>query len=117
MRYEYKIEVLRVIDGDTVEARVDLGFHVSAVEKFRLVGIDAPERRGRHLTPSQRAEAAASTQYLIELIAACDPLIGRTARDKRGKYGRYLVELIAADGGRNLNEAMVSAGHARPRDK
>jgi len=45
--FEYKIEILRVIDGDTVEARVDLGFHTFVVEKMRLWGINTPELHSR----------------------------------------------------------------------
>ena len=62
--YEYRATILRVIDGDTIEARVDLGFDVSVIERFRLYGINAPETKGE-----SREEGKAATEYLRVLVA------------------------------------------------
>lgn len=108
--FEYRARILRVIDGDTVEAEIDLGFQVSLTATLRLAGIDTPEVRG-----PEQIEGRAATAYLELLL---DKLAGperevsvHTRRDRTGKYGRYLAELIV--GTRNLNEALVEAGHAR----
>ena len=109
--FEYRARIRRVIDGDTVEVDIDLGFHVSLTATLRLAGIDTPEMRG----PEQAAGRAA-THYLNALLQKhAGPerqVTVRTQKDRTGKYGRYLADLVA--GNRNLNEALVSAGHARP---
>ena len=109
--YEYRATILRVIDGDTIEARVDLGFDVFAVQRFRLYGINAPETKGE-----SRDDGRAATEYLRTLIAKhtgnSNTLTIQTSKDKQEKYGRYLAVLVA--NGLNLNAAMVNAGHAVP---
>jgi len=107
--YEYWATVVRVIDGDTVEADVQLGFRVSLRTTFRLRGIDAPELRG-----AERPEGLAAKEYLqrsiSELTHGTHELTIRTHKDRTGKYGRYLAELWIGD--TNLNQALVTAGHA-----
>ncbi|MBX3435855.1 MAG: thermonuclease family protein [Pirellulales bacterium] len=109
--YEYRARISRVIDGDTVEAEIDLGFHVTFTATLRLTGINAPETRG-----IERPEGLAATRFLESLL---DDLAGdsrtltvRTQKDVTEKYGRYLAELIAGEV--NLNHALVAAGHAVP---
>jgi len=98
-----------VIDGDTVEAEVDLGFHISFRMILRLIGINAPELRG-----SSRPQGLTSRDYLQHLIQthtdSTSHLMIRTKKDATEKYGRCLATLIAGDV--NLNEAMIAAGHA-----
>lgn len=109
--YEYRATITRVIDGDTVEAHVDLGFAVSVVERFRLYGINAPEVKG-----ASREDGLAATECLKTLIAKHTENSGaltiQTRKDKQEKYGRYLAVLMA--NGLNLNQGMVNAGHAVP---
>ncbi len=109
--YEYRARITRVIDGDTVEAEIDLGFHVAISVTLRLAGINAPEIRG-----AERPRGLAATRYLESLL---DDLAGdtreltvRTQKDVTEKYGRYLADLIAGEV--NLNHALVAAGHAVP---
>lgn len=92
--YEYRARITRVIDGDTVEAEIDLGFHVSLTVTLRLAGINAPETRG-----TERPRGLAATRYLEALLhnLAGDTrvLTVRTRKDVTEKYGRYLADLIA----------------------
>ena len=88
--YEYRARITRVIDGDTVEAEIDLGFHVTLTVTLRLAGINAPETRGK-----ERPRGLAATRYLESLL---DDLAGdmrvltvRTRKDVTEKYGRYLA--------------------------
>ena len=108
-RYIYAAQVVRVVDGDTVVLNIDLGCGVWLNgEHCRLAGIDAPEKRGE-----DRAEGFAALHRLQSLIEAeAFRLIVRTYKDRRGKYGRWIVELWTVDG-INLNERMVSDGFAR----
>ena len=107
--YEYRARIVRVIDGDTVEAEVDLGFHISSRMRLRLFGINAPEIKG----PTRPAGLAAR-DYLQNLIDthtdSNHELMIRTQKDATEKYGRCLATLVASDV--NLNEALIAAGHA-----
>lgn len=100
--YEYRSSILRVVDGDTVHAEVDLGFDIRFRMKLRLFGINAPEMS----TP----EGAPARDHLSTLIGAL-PLTIRTQKDHQEKYGRYLSTLIRDDGV-DLNQAMVADGFA-----
>ena len=119
--YEYNISVERIIDGDTLDCTIDLGFSISIHERVRLARINAPESRTRDLEEKERGMAA--TAFLKEVVNALpmeSHLLIRTQKDKKGKYGRFLGELIAIylnddDEGWsevNINDLLVSSGHA-----
>jgi len=114
--YEYKVDrVIRAIDGDTIVAKIDLGFHVSVKQTFRLHGINAPEVRGSGLTPEQREIGKEATTFLEQSMLAYWPLTIRTIKDRTGKYGRYLAVIygVKSDGTPvNINDLMVEEGHA-----
>lgn len=99
--YQYKAEIIRVVDGDTLWLDVDLGFDVRRKDSFRLYGIDAPEL-------STDAGKTAKAWLEDAVSGGIDMLT--TYKDTREKYGRYLGTLWK--NGRNLNQAMVDAGHA-----
>jgi endonuclease YncB( thermonuclease family) len=103
---EYPATVLRVIDGDTVEVRIDLGFGLSLVEPVRLAGIDAPEMS----TPAGPLARRALTNFLPMSTAATL----RTGAAERDKYGRVLGDLLVA--GRSAGQEQLLRGHARPYD-
>ena len=107
--YEYRARIVRVIDGDTVEAEVDLGFHISSRMSMRLFGINTPEIKG-----DSRPQGLAARDYLTQLIDThthvTNELTIRTQKDATEKYGRLLATLLADDV--NLNEALIAAGHA-----
>lgn len=105
--YTYHAELLRVIDGDTVELRVDVGFRLYADIVFRLAGIDAPELRA----PGPEGEAA--RDYLEAQLRAGGRLTLSTA--KADKYGRWLAR-VTDQHGRDLNALMLAERHARPYD-
>jgi micrococcal nuclease len=108
--YHYRAKITAVYDGDTCTADVDLGFKVVVRgEKIRLARINAPEIRG-----ASRKEGLVARGFLRELILGKEVLL-KTIRDKRGKYGRYLGEIIVKKGRRNVNanNALVKAGHAK----
>ena len=107
--YEYRARIVRVIDGDTVEAEVDLGFHISSRMTMRLFGINTPEIKG-----VSRPEGLAARNFLIQLIDThthgTSDLTIHTQKDATEKYGRLLATLLADNV--NLNEALIAAGHA-----
>ena len=107
--YEYRATIVRIIDGDTVEADVQLGFHVSLRGMFRLSGINTPEIRGTERPLGLAAKAY--LQILIDdLTNGTRELVIKTKKDKTGKYGRYLAELWVDEV--DLNKTLVEAGHA-----
>lgn len=96
-----------MIDGDTIIADVDLGFRmVMKDQRFRLIGIDAPEKRG-----ISRLEGERSMEVLRNLIEDRWITI-KTCRDRKEKWGRWLAEVWLND--ININEKMINEGHAKP---
>jgi micrococcal nuclease len=90
--YVYKAKIVKVYDGDTVTAVVDLGFGITNKIKIRLYGIDTPEIRG-----DERPDGLVSRDRLRELILDKEVII-KTIKDRTGKYGRYLAEIYQWDG-------------------
>ena len=88
--YEYDAIVRRVIDGDTIEVDIDLGFKTTLVkEKLLLLDIDTPEIRSSNLNERQHAQEAKT--YVENLLPRGTTIRVRTEKDKKGKYGRYLA--------------------------
>ncbi|NBR00627.1 MAG: nuclease [Actinobacteria bacterium] len=115
MLYIYRATVLHVVDGDTVDLAVSLGFEMSYKARFRLVGINTPESYG----PAACDEGRAAKQYLIDTLKEGTPVIVRTTKDKKEKYGRFLAEVFLFDGAgkpldRSINQMLIDAGHAKP---
>ena len=105
--YEYKCEVKRIVDGDTVDVIIDLGFSILYSTRVRLYGIDTPESRTRD--KDEKVRGLLSKDYLKEWLDQGGVII-RTYRDKKGKFGRVLGEMVV--GGRNINLLMVEENYA-----
>jgi micrococcal nuclease len=103
--YQYKATLLRVVDGDTVDVVIELGFHLRMEAKVRLYGINAPEL--------STDEGKAAKAKLIELLAQTNSLTLRTIKDRKEKYGRYLGIFVDEDG-HEINARMISEGCAVP---
>ena len=110
--YQYKAKLIRVVDGDTVDALIDCGFSTFKKERVRLYGINAPESRTRDKKEKKRGLAAKTR--LKELIKeGKNEFMVETKIDKKGKYGRLLGELFNLSGvGGSYNETLVKEGHA-----
>ena len=110
--YTYNIvEVVKVIDAATIRVMLDLGFHLRFNATCRLIGINAPEIRGK-----DKKKGKAATECLKELIEDAE-LFCVTYKDpkkQQGKYGRWLIELFAKRDGStvNCNRELVRRGHA-----
>ena len=115
--WNYKVsKVDRVIDGDTIDVTIDLGFHLSIKQRVRIAGVDTPEKRTRDLI--EKKFGIAATYWLEDKLddAVNDgfDLTIRTELDKgaTGKYGRLLGWLYVGSEGHSLNEQMVEEGYA-----
>jgi len=109
--YEYSAEVLRVVDGDTVDVLIDCGFSTFRKERVRLHGIDAPESRTRD--KEEKVRGLAAKARLQELIKNTSKKVTiKTELDKKGKYGRILGVIWDKEKKKNFNMMLVSEGHA-----
>jgi len=122
MIYIYKAELIRVVDGDTVDLIIDLGFDTQRKERFRLYGVDAPEMN----TLAGKAAKA----WLIGVLGPYGAIYVQTlqhkTKAKRDKYGRFLAVLYgfypvlsSLDGPKvnhcSFNAEMIRDGHAKER--
>jgi len=107
--YTYNAKVDRVVDGDTVDALVDLGFDTWKKTRIRLYGLDAWESRTRDLEEKQKGLAA--KQFLIDKLEANSNEFILVSHGV-GKFGRCLGELFLEKDGLSLNEKLITEGHA-----
>ena len=106
--FHYKARVVKIVDGDTIDVDIDLGFGITKRERVRVFGIDAPEL---HV----KAEALAGIQakaLVVDWVAKYSNVELRTVKDN-DKYGRYLAEVWHPEGG-SLADALLRAGLASP---
>ena len=108
-------EINRVVDGDTIDVTIDLGFELYKKERVRVAGVDTPEKRTRDL--EEKALGIDATNYLKkkleDTIAGDDELTIRTElKGGMGKYGRLLGWLYIGDDDVSLNEKMIEEGYA-----
>ena len=105
--YEYAVkEIVKVVDGDTVDIIIDLGFDLSKKERVRLAGIDTPESRTRDL--EEKKLGLEAKEFLERRLMECAKLIVKTEKD--GKYGRMLGWFYCSK--ININTEMVERGYA-----
>tara|TARA_Y100001963_G_scaffold127072_1_gene180146 strand:+ start:5781 stop:6191 length:411 start_codon:yes stop_codon:yes gene_type:complete len=106
--YRYKVDVTRVVDGDTVDVDIDLGFGmIYKKQRVRMKGIDTPESRTRDLV--EKKFGLASKAFLKELLE--DKEIELVSHDK-GKFGRILGEIFVGDSTYSINQLMIDNHHA-----
>ena len=114
--YRYKVDIVKVIDGDTVDVDIDLGFGmVYKKQRVRLKGIDTPESRTRNL--EEKKFGLAAKAYLKEQLTGEDAYthIELVSHDK-GKFGRILGELFVGGSSCSINQLMIDKHHAVPYD-
>ena len=111
--YEYRCKVVRIVDGDTVDVDIDLGFGVWLhKERIRMYGIDTPESRTRDLV--EKKYGLAAKKFITGLLDDEGGIILKTQKDAEGKYGRILGELWRTTdyADKSINEYMIEKHHA-----
>ena len=114
--YNFRVtEINRVLDGDTIDVTIDLGFDLYKKERVRVAGVDTPEKRTRNL--EEKALGLDATQWLKDKLEGAidgdDELTIRTElKGGVGKYGRLLGWLYVGDEQVSLNEQMITEGYA-----
>ena len=113
--YIYKAKLIRVVDGDTCDAQIDLGFDVSVKKRIRFAGINAPESRTRDLKEKAKGLAAKDR---VKAVLAENPSFTLESTEI-GKYGRVLGKIYVTkiDGSESLtqiclNDQLIKEGHA-----
>jgi len=112
--FDYMVKVTRVVDGDTIDVSVDLGFDIWHNARVRMMGIDTPESRTRNL--AEKALGLASKARLKELLKGQKVRL-ECSKEGKGKFGRILAEVVTIDkeGNEiNINNRLIEEGHARP---
>ncbi len=114
--YNFRVvEINRVVDGDTIDVTIDLGFDLFKKERVRVAGVDTPEKRTRDL--EEKALGIDATNWIKDklecAITGDDDLVIRTELvGGMGKYGRLLGWLYIGDSNVSLNEQMIDEGYA-----
>ena len=116
--YTYKAKLIRVIDGDTLDALIDLGFNVWIERRIRLAGIDAYETRTRN--KKEKVKGLAAKARLISVLGSSDNKFSLKSLGV-GKYGRCLGEIYLTENyirsdkyhGKLVNKMLVKEGHAK----
>ena len=108
--YQYSAKLKRVVDGDTVDAYIDLGFNVHVDKRIRFMGIDTPESRTRDLT--EKRYGLGAKYRLIEMLEENDNIFVVKSHGT-GKFGRVLGELFHhPESELSINQMLIDEGHA-----
>lgn len=109
--YNYKAKVVKVVDGDTVDVVMELGFDISYSARVRLLGINTPESRTKDLV--EKAAGLEAKDFVVQWLEDRDNIvILSTQLDGKGKFGRVLGMICDKDTEEVLNETLVKEGHA-----
>jgi micrococcal nuclease len=110
--FEYYVkQVTKVVDGDTIDVVIDLGFDISFTTRVRLAGIDAPESRTRDL--AEKALGLESKKYLADRLKSAKNIVVKTEKiNSTEKFGRVLGWLYVNSDESSLNVEMINKGYA-----
>jgi len=110
--YEYRVKkVIKVVDGDTIDVDIDLGFDISYTQRVRLAGIDTPE--SRTTDKQEKVLGLEVKDRLKKLIDSATSIVIRTEKpDSSEKYGRILGWLFLDGADKSVNHALIADGYA-----
>lgn len=110
--YEYTVKrVLEVVDGDTIDVEIDLGFDISFTSRVRLAGIDTPESRTKDL--AEKKLGLEAKEYLKHKLEGATHIVIQTEKpDSSEKYGRILGWLFLDGSTISLNQRLIDEGYA-----
>ena len=107
--YIYKAHILRIIDGDTIEAEIDLGFNLTFTGIFRILDLDTPETY-RPKNDAEKEHGQQASAFAKELLL--NKTVTIQTYPKVGIYGRYLAHIILSDG-RDFSDIMIGQGYQK----
>ena len=110
--YRYRAELNRVVDGDTLDVVIDLGFYIRLKERIRLEGVDTPEIYGVPQDSEEYRRGLEAKEYVERRLAENGNQMIIETR-KMGKWRRWLAKVYLPDTGRTLNEELIEKGLAK----
>uniref|UniRef100_UPI00321804D6 thermonuclease family protein n=1 Tax=uncultured Draconibacterium sp. TaxID=1573823 RepID=UPI00321804D6 len=111
--YKYKATISRVVDGDTMDIDIDLGFKITTHQRIRLQGINTPETYNVKKDSEEYKKGTLAKEFVIQRITTNNnEAIIETEKDT-GKYGRYIATVWLADNPVSLNQELVDKGFAQ----
>jgi micrococcal nuclease len=112
--YEYRVKkLINVIDGDTIDVDIDLGFDISLLRRVRMAGIDTPE--SRTTDKAEKVLGLESKEYLKKIMKDSKSIVIKTELpDSSEKYGRILGWVYLDGATKSINEQMIEDGYAWP---
>ena len=113
--YEYRCKVVHIVDGDTVDVDIDLGFGVwMKKQRIRMYGIDTPESRTRDL--EEKKYGLVAKKFITDMLDDDGGIVLKTYKDAEGKFGRILGELWRTTdyADKSINDYMIEKRHAVP---
>ena len=111
--YNYSAKIIRVVDGDTIDALIDVGFGITVNQRLRILNLDTPEKF-RPSCESEKMHGEAATAFAKELLCNQSVMIN-TQKDKKGKYGRLLASITLNDGS-DFATVMLKEGFSKKED-
>lgn len=109
--YQYWAQINKIVDGDTYDLNISMGFNTSINERFRLLGIDTPETYGVKKNSTEYKKGKAATDFVKTIIKAKDWIEVSVYFGRKEKYGRWLCEIFKD--GISLNEQLLVNAHAK----
>jgi len=110
--YQYKATVERIVDGDTIDLTIDLGFKITTHQRIRLAGIDTPEIFSVKKDTPEYNLGLEARNYVENRLATNDNKVVIETEKYTGKYGRYIGTITLADSAITLNDELVEKGFA-----
>jgi len=111
--YEYKAKLDRIVDGDTIDLIIDMGFKITTKQRIRLADINTPETYGqKHDTEEYKAGMRAKN-FVVKRLEENQNLVTINTSKLTGKYGRYIGVIWLADNKTSLNDELVEKGFAK----
>lgn len=111
--YKYKATVERVVDGDTIDIIIDLGFKITTNQRIRLAKINTPETYNVKKDSEEYQKGMASKEYVVKRIEANKNEVIIETSKLVGKYGRYIGTIYLSDSNATLNDELVEKGLAK----
>ncbi|MGM0622146.1 MAG: thermonuclease family protein [Bacteroidota bacterium] len=110
--YQYKAKAERVVDGDTIDVTIDLGFKITTHQRIRLAGIDTPEIYSVKKDSDEYRRGITAMQFVEQRLAANNNQMIIETEKATGKFGRYIGTIKLSDNAKTLNLELVEKGFA-----